>query len=468
MKVDPRWLPRAALILWLSAIFTLYLAPTPQKYEKADALALLLLIPLFVRYRAQLSTLLSGSKPLIPLLVLMAYVALQAWVQGQESAAGMHYVQQLLYGCLPYLLFYVVFRHLATPGSDMLLMAVLVIPGVVHLLYLYTDVFLGIWSGEIQFMFSSKHGWLEYIKNAPRVGRRYVSMALLHLLSGGLLVACRAKSARLRYVAWTLAGLSVLSIAVLDARAAYASVFIGALFLVCAVGLRKTWHSIKRFFQWHPVLKLLFVGVFVAAAALGHSAGKSRWVAMSYSLEWAVHDVFQAETPVSKRPYVDMDFWNAPLEDVYKCYLSGQFRCRADQSAYLRMAWLLEGARSLIVNPLGIGYSEDYMGRLWGVEGESNKYQRIDSFLVEHIVSFGWPAIVLYGWFFWGIVAAMRHAVRAGQSSAAAIILCALLLACVGRTFVDVFSEGLWRYMMALMGVYYGLLHAKSAQPKKD
>ncbi len=189
---------------------------------------------------------------------------------------------------------------------------------------------------------------------------------------------------------------------------------------------------------------------------------------MSYSLEWAVHDVFHAETPVSKRPYVDMDFWNAPLEDVYKCYLSGQFRCRADQSAYLRMAWLLEGTRSLVDNPLGVGYSENYMGRLWGVEGDSNKYQRIDSFLVEHIVSFGWPAILLYGWFFWGIVAAMRRTVRAGQSSAAAIILCALLLACVGRTFVDVFSEGLWRYMMALMGIYYGLLHAKSAQPEKD
>lgn len=469
MRVEPRWLLKAALILWLSVIFTLYLAPTPQKYEKADLLAVLLLIPLLVRYRTQLSTLLMGSiKPLIPLLALIAYVALQAWTVDQGGPAGLRYIQQLLYGLLPYFLFYLIFRTLAKPQSDILLMAVLVIPGMVHLAYLYLDVFLAIQSGDVTFMFSSKHGWLEHIKNAPRVGRRHVSMALLHVLGGALLVAWHAKSGALRCVAWALSGLSVLSLAVLDARAAYASVSIGALFLIWAVGPRQAWRSAQEVFQWHPRWKLVLAGFLMTVAALGFSAGKSRWIAMNDSFMWAAQDVFHAETPLSKRPYVDMTFWSDPIGDVRKCYLLEQFRCAADQSAYLRMAWLLEGARSLVDHPLGIGYSENYMGRLWGVEGDSNKYQRIDSFLVEHVVSFGWPAILLYGWFFWGIVSAMGRAVRAGQASAATIMLCALLLACVGRTFVDVFSEGLWRYMMALMGIYYGLLHANSGQPTKD
>jgi hypothetical protein len=466
MKIETSWLPKAALALWLSVILTLYLAP--EKYQTADMLSALLLILFLFRYRAKLSTLVGGIKVLIPLLILTMYVGLQAWVAGHWDAASLQYVRQLLYGVLPYLLFYLIFCKLAKGQSDILLMAVLVIPGVVHLAYLYLDVFLAIRHGDIAFMFSSKHGWLEYIKNAPRVGRRYVSMALLHLFVGGLLVAWHARSGPMRYAAWTLSGLSVLSVAVLDARAAYASVLIGALLLAWAVGRREAWRSIQRVLQWDRAWKLLFVCVFVTAAALGYSAGKSRWVAMTYSLEWAVHDVFQVEAPVSTRPYVDMNFWNAPIEDVYKCYLSGQFRCRADQSAYLRMAWLLEGARSLVDHPLGIGYSEDYMGRLWGVEGRTGKYQRIDSFLVEHIVSFGWTAILIYGWLFCGIVFAMRRAVRAGQVSAATIMLCALLLACVGRTFVDVFSEGLWRYFMALMGIYYGLLHAKGLQTNKD
>lgn len=468
MRIELSWMLRAAIAIGLSVIFTLYMAPTPEKYEMADILAVLLLIPVLAKYRMGLSKWADSIKPLIPLLVLMAYIALQAWTVGDGGEAGLRYVLQLLYGLLPYLLFYLIFRNLARTRTDILLMAVLVIPGVVHLAYLYLDVFLAIHQGDVTFMSSSKHGFMEYVKNAPRVGRRYLSMALLHLLSGGLLVAWYVKNGPLRYGAWALSGLSVLSLAVLDARAAYASVFIGALLLAWAVGPRQAWRSVKDVFRWHPLWKLVLAGFLVAAVVLGYSAGKSRWIAMTYSVEWAVHDVFHSETAISQRPYVDMTFWNAPLEDVYKCYRSGQFRCRADQSAYLRTAWLLEGARSLVDQPLGIGYSEDYMGRLWGVEEDASKYQRIDSFLVEHIVSFGWPAILLYGWFFWGIVSAMRRAARAGQASAATIIVGAILLACVGRTLVDVFSEGLWKYLMALLGIYYGLLHANGLKTKKD
>jgi hypothetical protein len=468
MKIETSWLPKTAVALWLSVILTLYLAPTPEKYEKADALSALLMVLFLLKYRTKLSGLMDGIKVLIPLLILMSYAVLQAWAVGDRDEPSLRYARELLYGFLPYLLCYLIFFRLAKGQSDILLMAVLVIPGIVHLVYLYLDVFLGFRHGGISFMFDSKHGWLEYIKNAPRVGRRYVSMALLHLFVGGLLVGWQAKSMPMRYVGWALSGVSVLSVAVLDARAAYASMLIGALLLAWTFGPRKTWRGISNAFHWDRTWKLLFVGVIVTAAALGYSAGKSRWAAMTYSIEWAVHDVFQAEVPVSTRPYVDMNFWSAPIEDVNKCYLSGQFRCRADQSAYLRTAWLLEGARSLFEHPLGIGYSEDYMGHLWGIEGSANKYQRIDSFLVEHVVSFGWVAILVYGWFFWGIAFAMRRALRAGQAGAATIMLCALLLVCVGRTFVDVFSEGLWRYFMALTGIYYGLLHATGLQTNKD
>ena len=467
MKLESSWFWKAGLALWLSVIFTLYLAPTPEKYRVADGLVMLLLVPALVAYRTQLRKLLEGVKPLLPLLVLIVYVALQTWLLDQSGEAGWHYAQELLYGLVPYALFYLIFLHLSREHLNGMLVVLLILPGLVHIAYLYLDIFLSVRRDEIEFLTSAKQGLMEYVKNAPRVGRRYLSVALLHLLGGGLLLAWYTKSAPLRYTAWSLAGVSMLSLALLDARAAYASMAIGALLFAWAIGRRETWHAVKRFLRWHPLWKLALVVFVIAVCSLGYSAGKSRWVAMSYSFDWAANDVLHAQAPLSKRPYVDMEFWNAPIENVHECYLSGQFRCRADQSAYLRMAWLLEGAESLVKHPFGIGYSPDYMGRLWGVEGDKTKFQRIDSFLVEHVVSFGWPAILLYGWFFWLVVASIRGVLRAGHGSVAMFVAGAIVLACAGRMLVDVFSEGLWRYLMAMMGICYGLLHASVSQARR-
>ena len=104
------------------------------------------------------------------------------------------------------------------------------------------------------------------------------------------------------------------------------------------------------------------------------------------------------------------------------------------------------------------------MGRLWGVAGDTGKYQRCDSFLVEHIVSFGLPGVALYALLVWGVLATLRRAMRVGTASAGLVLVCGIILVCVGRSLVDVFSEGLWRYLMALLGIYYGLLHASEGR----
>lgn len=131
------------------------------------------------------------------------------------------------------------------------------------------------------------------------------------------------------------------------------------------------------------------------------------------------------------------------------------------------MAWLLVGLTSVVDHPLGIGYSDNYLGRLWGVAGDDGKYQRSDSFLVEHIVSFGLPGIALYGWLVWGVLRTLQRSVRSGEASATLVLVCGIILVCVGRGLVDVFSEGLWRYLMALLGMYYGLLHADGRRTKE-
>ena len=181
---------------------------------------------------------------------------------------------------------------------------------------------------------------------------------------------------------------------------------------------------------------------------------------MSDSFAAAAHDVLHWEVELAQRPFVNESYWNAPIEDIDACYLEGHFRCKIDQSAYLRMAWLLSGMQSLIEHPWGIGYSDDYMARLWGVAGEKGKYQRSDSFLVEHIVSFGLLGIMLYALLVWGLLRSLRSAMRSGYASVVLVAICGIILVCVGRGLVDVFTEGLWRYLMALLGMYYGLLHS--------
>ncbi len=434
----------------------------------ADFLAALLMLPLLVHYRSSLLKSLAGLRPLAPLLALIAYAGLQAWQLHHIDDASIHYALELSLGLLPYALFYLLFRHLAPHESPLLLVVLLVVPGLVHLAYLYFDIVLAIARNGIEFSTSSKQGLIEYVKNVPRVGRRYLSVALLHLFGGGVLMAWCAKKHSIQYAGGLIAGMCMLSLALLDARTAYVSMAIGAILLILALGPKKVGAAFKGFLRIHPVWKFSLAVFLLVVFSVGFSAGKSRWIAMSYSFNMAEQDVFHVDAPLPQRPYVDMEFWSAPIADVDECYLSGRFRCRADQSAYLRMAWLLEGIQSLIMHPVGIGYSHDYMGRLWGVEGDPTKYQHIDSFLVEHAVSFGWPALLMYGWFFACIVFALRQAVRTGRASAALFVACAIVLTCAGRMLVDVFSEGLWRYLMAMTGIFYGLLHARALPAEEE
>ena len=109
---------------------------------------------------------------------------------------------------------------------------------------------------------------------------------------------------------------------------------------------------------------------------------------------------------------------------------------------------------------MGIGYSANNMGRLWNVAGIKGKYQRADNFLVELIVSFGLIGVLLYALLVWGLIRSLRRAIQKGNAPALHCTVGVLALICVGRAMVDVFDEGLWRYLMALLGMYYGFLHS--------
>lgn len=224
------------------------------------------------------------------------------------------------------------------------------------------------------------------------------------------------------------------------------------------------WQSMKSLMPTGFWGRWLLVSLLVASVGLGYSAGKSRWLSMSDSFSAAVHDVFDSEVELTQRPFVNANYRSAPIEDIDECCLEGLFRGRIDQSAYLRMAWLLSGLQGFVEHPVGIGYSEDYMARLWGVAGEQGKYQRTDSFLLELIVSFGVVGIMFYAWLVWGLLHSLRQTVRSANPSIVLIAACGLIFICLGRALVDPLDEGFRRYFMALLGMYYGLLHSNKQQ----
>ncbi len=459
---------QALIALWLSVIFVLYMAPTATKYQAADLLAFVLLVLTWAAIGEARSGWLSAIKPVVPLLAILGYVVAQELLWGGSDARP--YMQQLLDGFVPYMLFYLLFRHLSSAAGRALLLAMVVFitPGLVHLAYMYFDIGLALQKGGVPFMTSSKQGLLEYVKDAPRVGRRYLSVGMLHLLWGGLLMAWHFRAGAGRIGAWVVVGLGMLSLALLDARAAYVSVAIGGLLMTLAVGPARTWSALRSLQPIGRGWKWALAAILAGAVAVGYSAGKSRWVAMSYSFQAAAHDVLDAKDELAQRPYVNAGYWSAPIDDINACYLEGHFRCKVDQSAYLRMAWLLVGLTSVVEHPLGIGYSANHLGRLWGVADDKSKYQRSDSFLVEQIVCFGFPVIILYGLLFWGALRTLRRSVRSGEAHAALVLVCGIIMVCAGRILVDVFSEGLWRYLMALLGMYYGMLHANGLRKLEE
>ena len=120
----------------------------------------------------------AGIKPLAPLLVMSFYVVVLDLSRGAEPGA-VSYMRELLIGFVPFLLLYVMFRNQAPSQVPMLAVAVFLAPGLVHLAFMYLDIFLAVQHGDVPFLSSSKHGLPEYIKEVPRVGRRYLSLALL-------------------------------------------------------------------------------------------------------------------------------------------------------------------------------------------------------------------------------------------------------------------------------------------------
>ena len=458
----------------LSVAMTLYLAPTKDGY--ANILVFLLGVVVLVSRRFQAHHL-AVLKGLLPLGLLGLYALLLQHLFPKSNAETL--IDRLLLGAMAFWICYYVFATMRLGRRYLWLFFLFVVPAAVHLLYMYTDIassVIGLDSVDF-----------ETLKDMPRVGRRYLSHVLVPLLVTTMLLGARVRPQRwLPLVFLAGIGLPAISLALLDARAAYISILGATLVVLVVPPLRREFQSAlglwSRRMRWYYPLLLL---VLTATALTAYSSGKSRWSAMVFSFAAAVvdvrsgdadrhsvvdvrsgdadrHSIVDARSGDADRhrkpPFADKSYWNQPIKE--RC-AENKARCWVDQSMYLRTAWLFYAVGQLKEHPFGAGQKRALMSfdgapLIHASDGSANTAG--DNFIIEAAMAFGFVGLALYGWLWCSVIRSGVMAVVQAKRKAIPALLVTLIGICIIRSFVDVVSYGLWYYWMAMVGVMYGCI----------
>lgn len=460
-QINSQNLTLLTISIIVAAGITLYLAPSEAKYYSAHVVFFLIIFPTFTKYKNQHISLKRVIYWLTPIaLVFLIPVFRYFYFEDETSIA---YARDPALAVIPFMLLYFMTQALPRQHLVSFIVIVLMLPGLVHLAFMAIDVTRALLSHDSARLFVNHQGLFESFKDAPRVGRRYLSLALVQLLVSGALLRFSSESVGFRRAGLAISITAMLCLAFLDARSAYLSIVIGGSISVLAMwpmwrrvlarlgGSRKPWMAIGA--------------TLIAVSLVGYASGKSRWVTAFYSANLAIHDVFRTDVPLQQRPFVDQGVWDAEIDDLDRCFKEMRFRCVVDQSMYLRVAWLFTGVAGIIDHPLGVGYSPSYLGRQWGVEGVPGKFQRTDNFLIELGVSFGLLGIAFYIAHWWRIARNVRRALVTAEPPECILVsvLGCLLFICMGRSLIDTWSEGLWGYLFALFGIFAGVVDRQRA-----
>lgn len=435
------WRDLPALGLLVAGL-ALYLAPT----KDAVATVLLAAVGAWTLLTRPLPA--SPWRPigfLWPLAALAVYAALLTSVFPGARAEPM--ARQVLLGALGFWVFFHRVAVLPARWRVLWVGALCAVPALAHLLVMAVDV--AVWIADQEVLY------IELLKDAPRVGRRYLSHAPIPLLMATLLLGARVRPAWLLPAVFA-GGLAapLLALALLDARAAYAA-GAGLVLLIALVRpLRRACGRGWRRWRWRlPACRRLLAYVLLAAVAVGYTTGLPRWVAMADSFSGALEDVRAWGGGAAARPpFADTHYWGRSVKERCADNLA---RCEVDQSMYLRTAWFAYAARELLDHPWGQGLRPDLLPVTADAdEGGAPTTQNTvgDNFLIEVALAYGAVGLALVAMFWWRIL-------RLGVAGARLerLPLQALLSACVAimmlRSLVDVLSFGLWYYAMAMTGL---------------
>jgi hypothetical protein len=453
------------LLIAFSGMFVAYTAPTKHKY--GDALVFLYwavsfgwifgCLRMWLRPNNEMVGAWSSVKNAFieifkwhPALFIQITLLLYLSVMDIESEKEV--LHKILWGGLGYLAAFSFSARFGIFEAGRLSGMALVIAGSIHLFYMHWDMWMAYVDGRLAFDGGPRWGLLEGIKDIPRVGRKHLSFAMVNLIAGSLILSTLIPSKRLYFYFFTV--VAAMTLVVVDARSAYVSIF--AISLVVLLIRRRDIFSLVTDLRPSGMRLMTVLCLVMMLFILAYESGKSRWGFMAYSFSKAYEHVFNSTDPVAQRPYVDKQFWFTPVSNTFECYTNRELRCEADPSAYLRMAWLLDGVKQVGANPHGVGGSIDYMGRVWGVEGEDTKFQRVDSEFIMFSACYGVVGLIFY---LIMLRSAMLLISRTSKISLdwVATFLSLIVLAILVRGAFDTISDGLWRCMMVLWGAATGI-----------
>ena len=458
------------LLSLLSVILTLYLAPTKESYANTLVVIVGLVVVALSDFGLRHLMVL---KALLPLGLLSLYAfALDRILPHTDTSI---FYERMAWGVLAFWLFFYIFATMRLGRRYLWVFFIFAVPALVHLLYMYADI--------ISIAIGQDNIDIETIKDMPRVGRRYLSHALIPLLVVAFLVGPRVRPKRW-LPAIFLVGLAgpTVSLALLDARAAYISLLGAVLAVAIIPPLRREFMQAAG--RWQLRMRSFYAGLAalaIVAALVGYYTGKSRWTAMEASIAAAIADVHSSEAAAAAYsrsvvaavasaprantaktpkplPFSDTEYWNKSIE---KRCSENRARCFVDQSMYLRSAWMLQALVQLKHHPFGIGQRRQLMfyespGQV-GTEGKRGNTAG-DNFVIEAALAYGFIGLALYGWLWCRTI---YMGVLVSSKSKRKVVFIALLTIigiCIMRAFVDVLSYGLWYYWMALLGVMYGCI----------
>lgn len=394
------------------------------------------------------------AKMFFPIFLLIIYACLLALVDPAKSPNVWSFSLWLLVGFYCFATAYFVFSKTKRLHMNTIIFFLL-LPGIVQLLVYGYDVFLAYMHGKV--------ANINQVKDVARVGRKFVSLALVELFFLALITINLFKYRGYSISSLLLLTLSLTAIASLDARAEYFALIV-VLIVILSIGpLRKLVNKSLSKLAPNPFRSYVFFGIILTIAiTTAVMAGNDRLKVFFISIGSA----FNSSYGVIR--WADPQYWET-VEDKDK------FRHVVDSSAYLRMSWMRYGLEKFTTSPMGIGVNQYPLEELLlqdfpelGKKGELYKKSEFHSALVDMAVCMGVPGLLLTGWFFFQILANGFSSLRSSnQESLLVIVSCLILVGCLARLIVDGLNEGWWYYIMVVAGTLVGLAEAMKSLPAK-
>lgn len=335
--------------------------------------------------------------------------------------------------------------------------AAIALPLLMHLLFFIPIIPIHIIHANVPIIIR-----FESLRISAQIGIKLLSHALSLLIPILYYLLCIVENKYERLLVRTIFPLACVCLALLDSRAAYISIFVGIMmgFYVKQVMLKQSEHSesydrliyrakqIRRF-----VLVLVALCIAVAVAVGWHRLNR---------IDATLHAA------------VDRDYytsWITPQTWVQEFCPSNAGECRVDNSAYLRLSWILFGGQAIVNHPWRISPASAPLERALAQEypilaENSPIYTDSHSGLIDAGLNYGVLGVVGFLCMLLIPLYRLLAIARLGKAPDYVPLLVVLWGIIVTRSIIDGVGTNLWYVAWAFGGIAAALMTDRRQGPR--